>query len=155
MQDIFSALPTLLEQHGDNEDVRRSVIFAVWRRVAGDSLSEHASPIELNGSTLTVAVADRNWQRNLMELSSEMIFRMNYIFGSAEVKFIEFTIDKVALEKTIGKRAERISAESEALDEITEPLRKAADVIEDDDIRRKFLLAAGSCLARERRLATK
>jgi hypothetical protein len=155
MQDIFSTLPVLLDQHGDNEDVRRSVIFAIWKRIAGDSLLEHAVPIKLEDTTLTIAVADRNWQRNLMELSSEMLFRMNFIFGSSQVKFIEFVIDKSALGDSPDRSADRAGAEAEALDEISEPLRKAADVIENDDLRRKFLLAAGSCLARERRLAAK
>ena len=155
MQDIFSALPVLLDQHGDNEDVRRSVIFAIWKRVAGESLLEHAVPVRLADTTLTIAVADRNWQRNLMELSREMLFRMNFILGSPQVKFIEFVIDKSALGGPRDRSGDRASAEAEAFDEINEPLRKAADVIENDDLRRKFLLAAGSCLARERRLAAK
>jgi Dna[CI] antecedent DciA-like protein len=155
MQDILSALPTLLVEHGDNEEVRRSVVFAVWRRVAGDSLNEHALPVELDGNTLKVAVADRNWQRNLSELSGEMLFRMNFTFGSAEVKRIEFVIDKAAVAGQLNRSVDRVAAEAKALDEINEPLRKAADVIEDDDMRRKFLLAAGSCLARQRRLATR
>ena len=155
MQDILSALPELLDQHGENEDVRRSVIFAIWRRVAGESLNEHAAAVDLNGSTLTIAVADRNWQRNLSELSKEMLFRMNFIFGSAEVKRLEFVIDKKAVGKANRRDVDRAAAEAEALDEIKEPLRKAADAIADDDMRRKFLLAAGSCLAREKRLAAK
>jgi len=44
--------------------------------------------------------------------------------------------------------------ETEALNEIDESLRKAADVIDNDDMRRKFLLAAGSCLARQGRTIT-
>jgi hypothetical protein len=155
MHDILSALPTLLDQHGDIEDVRRSVVFATWRRVAGGSLVEHAVPVQLDGTTLTVAVSDRNWQRNLSELIGEMLFRMNFIFGSSQVKRIEFMVNKAAISRTTNKNADRAAAEAAALDEINEPLRKASDVIEDDDMRRKFLLAAGSCLARERRLAAK
>ena|SRR6478735_2384738 len=155
MQDILSALPELLDQHGDNEDVRRSVIFAIWRRVAGDSLSEHAVAVDLENFTLRIAVADRNWQRNLSELSKEMLFRMNFIFGSAEVKRLEFVIDKAAVATVNRRGVDHAADEAQALDEIDEPLGKAADKIADDDMRRKFLLAAGSCLARERRLAAK
>jgi hypothetical protein len=155
MQDILSALPELLDEHGDNEEVRRAVVFAIWRRVAGDSLSEHASAVALDGSTLRIAVADRNWQRNLSELSKEMLFRMNFIFGSAEVKRLEFVIDKHLVSNSNKNIIDPAAAEAEALDEINEPLRKAADAIQDDDMRRKFLLAAGSCLARERRLSAK
>ena len=155
MQDILSALPTLLDQHSDNEDVRRSVVFAVWRRIAGVSLVSHAIPIGLNETTLTVAVADRMWQRNLQQLAKEMIFKMNFVFGTPQVKFIEFVIDKGSLMGTSASLPDRARLEAEALDQITEPLRKAADAIADDDLRRKFLLAAGSCLARAERLSAK
>ena len=155
MQDILSALPTLLDQHGDNEAVRRSVIFAIWRRVAGDSLTEHAVAKDLDGSTLYVAVADRNWQRNLSELSKEMLFRMNFIIGSSQVKRIEFVVDKQAFDRPGRGHQDGATMEAEALDEISDPLRQAADSIQDDDMRRKFLLAAGSCLAREKRLASR
>ena len=155
MQDIFSALPALLIEHADNEDVRRTVIFAVWKKIAGESLAGHAVPVALDGNALTIAVADRNWQRNLAGLSKEMIFKMNFIFGKPHVKFIEFVIDAGRLEPVKPSPVGRAALESEALDQIGEPLRKAADSIQNDDLRRKFLLAAGSCLAREERLAAK
>ena len=154
MDDIFSALPVLLDRHNDNEDVRRAVIFAVWRRIAGESLAGRATPVDLGENRLTVAVADRNWQRNLEQLAKEMIFKMNYIFGTPEVKFIEFVIDAEALRPST-MRTDRSEFEAAALDQINDPLRKAADGIEDDEMRRRFLLAAGSCLARKERMAAK
>ena len=154
MDDIFSALPVLLDRHNDNEDVRRAVIFAVWRRIAGESLAGRATPVDLIESRLKIAVADRNWQRNIEQLAKEMIFKMNYIFGRPEVKFIEFVIDGDAL-KSPSSRTDRAELESAAHDHINDSLRKAADGIEDDELRRRFLLAAGSCLARQDRMATK
>lgn len=154
MDDIFSALPVLLDQHNDNEDVRRAVIFAVWRRIAGESLAGRATPVDLHENRLTVAVADRNWQRNLEHLAKEIIFKMNYIFGASEVKFIEFVINAEAL-RSSSPRTGRVELESAALDQINDPLRKAADGIENDEMRRRFLLAAGSCLARQERMTAK
>jgi hypothetical protein len=154
MDEIFSALPVLLDRHNDNEDVRRAVIFAVWRRMAGESLAGRAAPVDLNQNRLTIAVADRNWQRNLEQLAKEMIFKMNYIFGRPEVKFIEFVIDAGAL-KPHSSPKDRVELEAAALDQINDPLRKAADSIEDDEMRRRFLLAAGSCLARQERMTAK
>lgn len=152
MDEIFTALPALLDQHCDNEDVRRAVVFAVWRRVAGSSLSGRAVPIDLAADRLIIAVGDRNWQRNLERLAAEMIFRMNFVFGRPYVKFIEFVVDGKAVTQGPKTSADPAFLEAQALDEISEPLRKAADTIENDDLRRKFLLAAGTCLARERRM---
>ena len=155
MQEIFSALPALLAELSDNEDIRQVVIFAVWRRVAGDSLMDHAVPAALKGTKLTVAVADRNWQRNLEQLAAEMVFRVNAQCGSQQVKYIEFVIDRSQLDARSAKTTDAGKFEAEALDQINEPLMRAADTIRDDDLRRKFLLAAGSCLAREERMAAK
>jgi len=44
-----------------------------------------------------------------------------------------------------------IAKEAAADDEITNELRDSAAAIEDTDLRRTFLLAAGSCLARTKR----
>jgi len=46
------------------------------------------------------------------------------------------------------------SAEMEeiALEEVTPKLRVAADAIKDDNLRYQFLLAAGSCLARKKKM---
>jgi hypothetical protein len=155
MQDIFSALPALLAQNSDNEELRQAVVFAVWRRVAGESLTGHAAPVGLEGTKLTVAVADRNWQRNIAQLAGEMIFRLNSMCRSQQVKFIEFVIDKAALSAASPRSVDRAQLEDEALEQINEGLRSAADTISDDDLRRRFLLAAGSCLAREERMAAK
>src|SRR5262245_11505494 len=141
MQEIFSALPALLARHEDNEDVRTAVVFAIWRHVAGGGLAEHAEPLALDGTKLTIAVADRNWQRNLEQIAPEMLFRLNSKCSSRQVTFIEFVIDKTALVRS-DQRSDHARLEAQALDQITEPLRIAADAITDDDLRRKFLLAA-------------
>jgi hypothetical protein len=151
MQELFAVLPPLLKNYGDIEEVRESVAFAAWRTAAGEQLCGHTEPLALDGNRLIVAVADRSWQRNLEELAREMIFRINSKIGSKLVSFIEFRIDKNAFsERSPENHAE---FESAAFNEITEPLRQAADGIQDEELRRKFLLAAGSCLAREKRMA--
>jgi len=155
MQDIFSALPALLAQYEDDEVVRRAVVFAVWRHIAGESLMNHAVPSGLEGTRLIVAVADRNWQRNLEQLAAEMIFRVNSQCRSRQVKFIEFVIDKAALDSVTAIATDGAQFEAKALDQINESLQRAADAISDDDMRRIFLMAAASCLAREEPMAAK
>src|SRR5437773_11384047 len=133
MQDIFAALTALLKEHGDIDVVREAAAFAAWKKVAGESLSEHTSPVAFTENKLTIAVADRTWQRNLKELSAEMIFRINSIMGSSFVRFIEFTIDKSGVQEVKTCGAERAEFELNALNEITDPLKESADSIQDDD----------------------
>jgi len=153
MHEVFATLPALLKEYSDSDEVHRAVAFAAWRQIAGERLGELTEPILLEEKRLIVAVPDLRWQRNLGTLASEMIFRLNSKIGTQLVTFIEFRIDKQALRPKRRAHADLVEFETEALDEITEPLRRAADVIQDDGLRRSFLLAAGSCLAREKRLA--
>ncbi len=156
MEALFRALPKLLKEFEDTEEVREAVVFAAWRTIAGESLSEHTVPFRLFNKHLIVAVADKMWKRHLETLSGQMIFKLNSTLGQAIVTFIEFRVDEETL------RAERIKHHKTqmtdeqqreiALEEVTPKLRRSADAIKDDNLRYQFLLAAGSCLARKKNM---
>ena len=156
MQNLFRALPALLKEFNENETVREAVVFAAWRNIAGESLRENAVPFRLYKKHLIIAVAHETWKRHLERLSGEMIFKLNSALGSAVVTFIEFRVDEKTVAQERGKNKNPVISEDEireiALDEVTPNLRFAADAIEDDNLRYQFLLAAGSCLARKKRL---
>jgi hypothetical protein len=156
MQDLFRALPKLLKEFEDTEEVREAVVFAAWRRVAGESLSEHTVPFRLFKKHLIIAVADKMWKRHLESLSGQMIFKLNSILGQAIVTFIEFRVEEETLRTERAKhRKSQVSDEQLreiALDAVTPKLRHSADAIKDDNLRYQFLLAAGSCLARKEKM---
>ncbi len=159
MDDLFRALPALLKDFEDNETLREAVIFAAWKRTAGESLCEHTVPFRLYQKHLIIAVASEMWKRHLESLSGQMIFKINSLLRQAAVTFIEFRVD----EKTVSaERAKRSSPylsveqlEEMALNEVSTNLRHSADAIADDNLRYQFLLAAGSCLARKKKLLKK
>jgi len=156
MEDLFRALPKLLKEFEDTEEVREAVAFAAWRKIAGESLSEHAVPLRLFNKHLIVAVADRMWKRHLESLSGQMIFKLNSMLGQAVVTFIEFRIDEDTIEAERAKHQKNLISDEQqreiALDEVTPKLRRSADAIKDDNLRYQFLLAAGSCLARKKKM---
>lgn len=156
MNELFRALPALLKEFDDNETVREAVTFAAWRKIAGESLRQHAVPFRLDQKRLTVAVKSETWRKHLEHLSGQMIFKLNSALGQAVVTFIEFRVDERAVEKENYKeqRPELSAEELEeiALEEVTPKMRHSADAIKDDNLRYQFLLAAGSCLARKKRL---
>jgi len=159
MQDLFRALPKLLKEFEDTEEVREAVVFAAWRRIAGESLGEHTVPLRLFNKHLIIAVADKMWKRHLETLSGQMIFKINSILSQPIVTFIEFRIDAETLEaKRAEHRQQKLTDEQLneiALDQVTPKLRSSADAITDDNLRYQFLLAAGSCLARKKNLIEK
>jgi hypothetical protein len=156
MEDLFRALPKLLREFEDTQEIREAVALAAWRRVAGASLCEHAVPFRLYNKHLIVAVANNTWKRHLEHLSGQMIFKLNSMLGQAVVTFIEFRVDEeTVLEERAKNKISTVSAEELeeiALEEVTPNLRGAADAIKDDNLRYQFLLAAGSCLARKKKL---
>jgi hypothetical protein len=152
MDDLFRTLPKLLRAAGETEEVLEAAALVAWRRVAGEGLRSQAVPFRLYRKTLIVAVADATWQKQLEAISGQLLFRLNSLLGQAVVTYIEFRIDP----KTV--RAERDSARTEAanrgeqerraLKTVSGDIVLAADAIHDEDLRRRFLLAAGSCIDR-------
>ena len=159
MEALFRALPKLLKEFEDTEEVREAVVFAAWRRIAGESLSGHTIPFRLFNKHLIVHVADKTWKRHLETLSGQMIFKLNSALGQAIVTFIEFRIDADALRAERAKHhVNQMTDEQQreiALEEVTPKLRHSADAIKDDNLRYQFLLAAGSCLARKKNMKDK
>ena len=152
MLDIFRTLSAAARDIEGAEAVREAIVFAAWRRVAGELLSEHTAPLQLNASRFVVAVSSETWRKHLEDLSGQMLYKLNAAIGTPLVSYIEFCID----EDAVIEGRQRIDDDSEAaaemrstaLEHISPELRSAAEKIADKELRAKFLLAAGSCLVR-------
>lgn len=159
MHELFRALPALLKEFDDNDDVREAVVFAAWRRAAGETLRERAVPVRLYKKHLIIAVASETWKKHLQQLTGQMIFKINSVLGSAIVTFIEFRVDEKTVSDERAQNKKTIVSDShaqeKALNEVTAKMRRSADAIKDDNLRYQFLLAAGSCLARKKNLNEK
>ncbi|HKS27215.1 MAG TPA: DUF721 domain-containing protein [Pyrinomonadaceae bacterium] len=155
MDDLIRALPKLLRAAGESEEVLEAAALVAWRRVAGPELSRQAVPFRLYRKTLIVAVADSTWQRQLENMSGQLLFRLNSLLGQAVVTYIEFRLDPktVAAARNITREqeAEREERERRALMSAAGELTNAAVAIQDEELRRRFLLAAGSCIDRRER----
>ncbi len=149
MDELFKALPQLLRAAGESAEVSEAAAFAAWRRVAGDAMRGSAVPFRLYNKTLVVAVPDVTWRNQLEKVSPQLIFRLNSLLGQALVTYVEFRVDArtVGRERARRTQYERLVEEENALRRATE-LDDAASAINDEDLRRRFLLAAGSCMNR-------
>ncbi len=152
MDDLIRTLPKLLRAAGEGEEVAEAAAKVAWRRVAGEQLRGQAVPFRLYRKTLLVAVADTTWQKQLEAVSGQLLFRLNSLLGQAMVTYIEFRIDQ----KTVAEaraalppdRPDRVVQEKQALATASGQLSLAAEAIHDDELRRRFLVAAGSCINR-------
>jgi len=147
MEELIQSLPKLLRAAGEAEEVVEAAAFVAWRRVAGEALRGCAVPFRLYRKTLVVAVPDTTWRKQLEAVSGQLIFRLNSLLGQALVTYIEFRVDR----ETVMRERDRTRSAHEATPEDEEQairgageLRAAASAIRDEDLRRRFLIAAGS-----------
>lgn len=156
MEDLFRALPPLLKEFEDNESLREAVVFAAWRRIAGDALRERSVAFRLDAKRLVVAVESETWRKHLEHLSGQMIFKINSTLGQPLVTYIEFRVNEEIVAEERKKYSKNMISEEElrvvALKQLTPKLRRAADSIKDDNLRYQFLLAAGGSLAQKAKL---
>ena len=152
MEDLFQTLPKLLRAAGESEEVLEAASFAAWRRVAGEALRGCAVPFRLFNKRLIVSVPDTTWRKQLEQVSPQLVFRLNSLLGQAVVTYVEFRVDPQTIRAERARlrstQFERLTQEEAALDRAAE-LDDAAHAIHDDELRRRFLLAAGSCLNRK------
>ena len=149
MEELIHSLPGLLRASGEAEEVLEAAAFVAWRRAAGEALRNSAVPFRLYRKMLVVSVPDQTWQKQLEALSGQLLFRVNSILGQALVTFIEFRVDP----RTVQAERDRLRkgmtphvTDEQAALRRANTLRSAASAIHDDDLRRRFLVAAGSYL---------
>ncbi len=150
MEDLFQSLPKLLRAAGESEEVLEAASFAAWRRVAGEALRGCAVPFRLYNRRLIVSVPDTTWRKQLEQVSPQLVFRLNSLLGQAVVTYVEFRVDPQTVReerRRLRANDDRPGAEEAALGRAAE-LDTAAEAIHDEDLRRRFLLAAGSCMNR-------
>ncbi|MGH9898420.1 MAG: DciA family protein [Pyrinomonadaceae bacterium] len=149
MKGLIQIIPAALREAKDVEEMLEAAAFAAWRHISGDPLRINAVPFRLYRKTLIIAVPDVAWQKQLQKMSSEFLFRLNSVLGQTVVTYIEFRVDIRTVQEERARLAvacvDRAAQERTAL-ACAEDLSEPASAITDQELRRKFLLAAGSCL---------
>ena len=141
MEELIKTLPNILRSIGDDPEVATAAAIAAWKRAAGEGLRQHAVPIALVDGSLTVAVADAVWQKQLAAMRDQLIFRTNSILGQPLIKTIGFVVDP----KLASPRRAKDEQKDEPI-EVSMEILKAASAISDEQLRQKFVRAATSAM---------
>jgi hypothetical protein len=147
MERLIKTLPAILKASGAPDEVAEAACIAAWKHAVGEGLSSHAVPIQLQNSTLVVAVADNIWKKQLEQMRGQLLFRLNSVLGQALVTSIDLRVDPKRIELVRAKPS-GTSEDMESHYQIPTELLSAAAAIEDVDLRRAFLGAAASCVKR-------
>ena len=139
MNQLIKSLPGVLRAAGDSTEVAEAAAIAAWKHAAGNGLKEHAVPLKLEDRTLTIAVADAIWQKQLNSMRGQLLFRVNTILGKPLVSALDFVVDP----KLVKSHVEEPVQHNEFLDnEVPLELWSAANAIQDKELRKKFLKTA-------------
>ena len=144
---LIKSLPQILRAAGDSAEVAEAAAIAAWKHAAGDGLKEHAVALKLENRTLTVAVADPIWQKQLTSMRGQLLYRLNSTLGQSLVSALDFVVDP----KVVKPRVEQPQQHEEQLDnEVPIELWSAANAIHDKELRKSFLKTALLSLKRKR-----
>jgi hypothetical protein len=141
MVDLTRLLPRLVRA---NPELAAKL---AWSQAAGAGLRRNAIPLSLNARTLTIAVADALWQRQLQSMAGELLFRINSLLGGQGVNEIVFRISPSDISRANASEPEKEQKEPSPRALPTE-LLFAAGGIADADLRSQFLRAADNLIAR-------
>ena len=148
MQSLLQAVPVILRQSGDDEMVREQLVFAVWRRVAGEAVVRVTAPLALDQQKLRIAVPDRTWQAQLERIAHEYLARMGALLASPLVTWLQFEVDPARVGSlslpTVPPPV--VFRRTEAL---MEGLREDAASIRDEELRTTFLHLAARAIERQ------
>jgi hypothetical protein len=146
MNQLIKSLPTVLRAAGSSAEVAEAAAIAAWKHAAGDGLKEHAVALKLENRTLTVAVADPIWRKQLTSMRSQLLYRLNTILGQPLISALDFVIDpKLAI-----VRIEPDQHEEPLDNEVPLELWSAANTIHDKELRKSFLKTALLSLKRKK-----
>jgi hypothetical protein len=147
MNQLITSLPQVLKAAGNSREVAEAAAIAAWKHAAGDGLKEHAVALKLENRTLTVAVADPIWQKQLTAMRGQLLYRVNTILGQPLVSAFVFIIDPAQTKPRIAQQEH----EDDPLDnEVPLELWSAANAIHDQELRKSFLKTALLSLKRKR-----
>src|SRR6185369_1333380 len=147
MNQLIKSLPQVLRASGNSSEVAEAAAIAAWKHAAGDGLKEHAIALKLENRTLTVAVADPIWQKQLTAMRGQLLYRVNTILGQSLVSAFNFVIDR----ERVKPRVEQPKHDEELRDnEVPLELWSAANTIHDKELRKNFLKTALLSLKRKK-----
>lgn len=143
MIDLSRLIPKLLRAHGGNPEL---AVKLAWSIAAGVGLRRHAVAVRWRERTLTVAVADALWQKQLEHMRAELLFRVNSCLGQKLVDALAFQINPK--EVSAAQPVMAVEAAKAAPAPLPDELLFAANSITDQDLRERFVRAAGNCISR-------
>ena len=90
MEQLFGAISNVVAELEPDSRGLRAVVFAAWRRTAGEAIIAKTEPVDLVDKRLVVKVNDETWRSHLEALAPQMLARIHKLIGDGTIRRIEF-----------------------------------------------------------------
>ncbi|MCS7079098.1 MAG: DUF721 domain-containing protein [Chloracidobacterium sp.] len=147
MESIARLIPDVIKFADGQADVVSAACCAAWGLAVGDATLKVSRAITLTDRTLTVAVQDARWKRQLEALAPQILFRLNSILRQPLVTRIHLVVDRRFVARTPSRAASPLPAAMRP-ELLPEEIVAGAQAIADEDLRTQFLRLAAVCLGR-------
>jgi len=146
LERIAQLLPDLIKLANGQADVLSAACCAAWALSVGEATRRSSRTVALTDRTLTVAVRDVRWKRQLETLAPQILFRLNSLLRQPLVTRIHIIVD----EPFVVRGIRRPALPPLPVVALPEEVVASAGVIRDEALRAQFLRLASACLARDR-----
>jgi predicted nucleic acid-binding Zn ribbon protein len=85
-------LAAILRQAGATEGIDEERLREMWKQVAGDFVSRHATPVSLKGGCVTLHVLQPAMRFHLEQMKGQLLKNMQEAAGPGVVKSIRFAV---------------------------------------------------------------
>jgi hypothetical protein len=148
VEPIARLLPELIRLSNGQPEVLSAACCAAWALSVGEATLRASRAVALTDRTLTVAVQDARWKRQLEVLAPQILFRLNGLLRQPLVTRIHIIVDRKFM---VAETRRPAALPAVTLpEELPEELVDGASVIHDAALRAQFLRLAAACLARDR-----
>jgi hypothetical protein len=121
-----------------------ALLRAAWPVAVGPELARRTEVVALDRGILRVKVDDARWQRTLLRMRSDILWRLRAVAGGAAPRGLGFVVGAV-----LPSVPETLTAPRQATPAVApRALVEAATAIPDPEVRARFLAAAARYLAR-------
>jgi len=134
MKSAAELLPSIYRKMAREAADEQTLLIALWPVVVGEKVAGRTRPVRLFGQTFIVEAATQVWRKQLAQMRSEIIARLNAASGRPIVKDLEFRVEVSTARRPPGRAPSAASsAGAETGDE--------ADRIRDPHLRRLYRLS--------------
>lgn len=137
MEHIGRAIVNVIRSSDLEPLMAPAMVRATWDNCVGELLRKQTKTVEYGQGVLTVAARDATWKNHLVELSPQLIARLNEQLGDSYVKYLE-VIANPELFESVDVPTKEGSVSEQAID-VGADIASAAASIRDESLRHAFL----------------